>query len=95
MKKLLFGLAALPMMFGVAFAAEKAPSYQLISDVQMDKVTAGFDFIEREVTNTSNTIVAINRPALAACGNCFITLTSSWAPGTPQLPFQVQSKFGP
>jgi hypothetical protein len=35
MKKLLFGLAALPFLAGVALAAEP------ISDAQMDQVTAG------------------------------------------------------
>jgi len=37
MKKLLFGLAALPFLTGVAMAGQPT----LLSDVQMDKVTAG------------------------------------------------------
>lgn len=38
MKKLLFGLAALPFLAGVASAAQPVQ----LSDAQMDRVTAGF-----------------------------------------------------
>ncbi len=47
MKKLLFGLAALPLLTGVAFAGSPAPANLhgtpiALSDSQMDGVTAGF-----------------------------------------------------
>ena len=42
MKRFLFGLAALPFLAGVAFAAENVA----LSDTQMDGVTAGFGLLE-------------------------------------------------
>jgi hypothetical protein len=40
MKKLLVGLAVLPLLAGVASAGQPMP----LSDAQMDKVTAGFTY---------------------------------------------------
>ena len=65
MKKLLMGLAVLPFLSGVAFAA------QPLNDQQMDKVTAGFDFSVEEQTNYSTVIIHVNQadnPAWA-CNN--------------------------
>jgi len=61
MKKVLFGVAALPLLFGVALAetpkqsndskAAAKPAIQL-SEKQMDRVSAGFKFQEADVFNT-------------------------------------------
>lgn len=96
MRKFLFGLAALPFIAGAAFAAEKAPlSDKLINDTQMDRVTAGFDFIELDISNTSTVLVAVNHPTLAACAPCYLVIQSQWYPASAVQPFQVQAKFGP
>lgn len=96
MRKLLFGLAALPFITGAAFAAEKAPlSAKLISDVQMDQVTAGFDFIELDVKNTSTVLVAVNQPTQAACAACYLVIQTAWFPAAAVQPFQILAKFGP
>ena len=61
MKKVLFGVAALPLLFGVALAetpkqsndskASAKPAIQL-SEKQMDRVSAGFKFQETDIFNT-------------------------------------------
>jgi len=55
-KTLIYGLATLPLLVGVAIAAPKQP----LSDRQMDKVTAGWDFFELTVSNESATVVAVH-----------------------------------
>jgi len=109
MKRLLFGLAALPFLASVSLAAQSAP----LSDQQMDKVTAGFDFAEINVQNLGTTLVAADFPNLggAFCGGdgrCFIAVQGTSFPGNPGpvagIPFstsgpvqslQVYANFGP
>jgi len=92
MKRLLCAVAALPFLAGVALAAQPVP----LSDGQMDVVTAGFDFLETETTNTSKTTVAVDEPALPACTTCFLVIAgTSYAGPPPVRSFQVQSQFGP
>ena len=83
MKRLLYGLAALPLLAGVAFADQPVQ----LSDKQMDKVTAGFDFFRVEISNTSWTNVSIYDGPLIACPACYLTIISR--------PFSVESAFGP
>lgn len=83
MKKLLYGLAALPLLAGVALADQPMQ----LSDKQMDKVTAGFDLNVIERSNTSWTQVSIYGAGLIPCNQCYLTISSR--------PFSVQSAFGP
>jgi hypothetical protein len=86
MKSILYGLAALPFFAAVALAGQPMQ----LSDKQMDKVTAGFEFNIIEVSNTSwIQVVAypITAGAPVACPACYLTITS------PSL--NVQSAFGP
>jgi hypothetical protein len=83
MRKLLFGLAALPLLAGVALADQPLQ----LSDKQMDKVTAGFDLNIIERSNTSWTHLAIYDGGLLPCNQCYLTISSR--------PFSVQSAFGP
>jgi hypothetical protein len=83
MKKLLSGLAALPLLAGVALADQPVQ----LSDKQMDKVTAGFDLGVIERSNTSWTQISIYDGALIPCNQCYLTIVSR--------PFSVQSAFGP
>ena len=83
MKKLLCGLAALPFLAGVALADQPMQ----LSDKQMDKVTAGFDFFRVEISNTSWTNVSIYDGPLIACPACYLTIISR--------PFSVESAMGP
>jgi len=90
MKKWLFGLAVLPFLAGVSLAGQPAP----LSDTQMDKVTAGFDFLEVTIQNLGSKIVAINLPTLAPCTGCFLNIQGTPFPaGTQSL--QLQAQFGP
>ena len=57
MTKLLCGVVALPMIAGVAFAG---PAKQQLSDRQMDKVTAGIDFVEFTFSDASATLVTLH-----------------------------------
>lgn len=83
MKSLLYGLAALPFLAGVALAGQPMQ----LSDKQMDNVTAGFDLRVTEISNTSWTQVSIYDGALTACSACYLTIVSR--------PFSVESAFGP
>ena len=64
MKSVLFAVAALPLLSGVALATQptqpvtKQP-IQLTSQ-QMDKVTAGFKFTELTTSNTSAVLVTVD-----------------------------------
>jgi hypothetical protein len=95
MKKLLIGLAVLPFLAGVSLAAQPVP----LSDTQMDAVTAGFDFLETEISNTSWVRVAVDLGPQGACpGTCYLQVAGTpWGPGTPPTlrSLQVQSQFGP
>lgn len=83
MKRLLYGLAALPFLAGVALAEQPVQ----LNDKQMDKVTAGFDFFRTEISNTSWTQVSIYSADLTECPVCYIQIDSR--------AFSVQSAFGP
>ncbi len=98
MKKLLFGLAALPFLTGVAFAGSpvtpnQAPVPVALTDSQLDNVTAGFRFIEVDFSNTSITGVAVNS-GLFACSACYLNVVDSWF-GTGQTHLNIVSQFGP
>lgn len=84
MKRLLYGLVALPFIASVALAGQPTQ----LSDQQMDKVTAGFTFDEITISNTSWTQVAIGfNPALVPCSACYLTIVSP--------PFSIQSAMQP
>jgi hypothetical protein len=85
MRRLLYGLAALPLLAGVAMAQEPMK----LSDQQMDKVTAGWDLRELDISNTSVTLVAIyQRPSnTISCSSCFLLINNP--------AFSVASAFGP
>jgi hypothetical protein len=74
MKKLLCGLAALPLLAGVALAQEPLQ----LSDKQMDKVTAGWDLVEVDLSNTSIVAVSVyQRPSNSiGCAGCYLLLNS-------------------
>ena len=55
MKSVFYGLAALPLLAGVALAGQPMQ----LSDTQMDKVTAGWDVRISEVSNTSVTGISV------------------------------------
>src|SRR5215831_15558751 len=72
MTRLVYGLAALPLIMGVAFAApvkqdskSSAKQPMQLTEQQMDKVTAGWDIIETDCSNTHCTWLSIyeNRTA--------------------------------
>ena len=91
MKRFLFGLAILPFVAGVSLAADPVA----LSDKQMDKVTAGFDFTETEISNTSWVRVGVDVAPLGPCpAPCYLQIA-----GTQYTPtirsFQVQAQFGP
>jgi hypothetical protein len=89
MKRLLLGLAVLPFLAGISMAGSPAP----LTDKQMDNVTAGFDFREIDITNTSATLVAVDLPA-EACTGCYLNVAGTAYPiGVRSL--QVLSVFGP
>jgi hypothetical protein len=91
MKKLLFGLAVLPFLAGVSLAGQPLP----LTDQQMDKVTAGFDFSEIDHANLGTVAVAINLPAANPCNSgCFLAITGTTFPAGTQS-FQLFAAFGP
>jgi hypothetical protein len=74
MKRLLYGLAALPLLAGVALAQEPVQ----LSNQQMDQVTAGWDLLEIDQSNTSLTAVAVyQHPSnTISCASCYLLLNS-------------------
>jgi len=83
MKKLLSGLAALPFLASLALAGQPAK----LTDLQMDKVTAGHDFFESFNTNFANITVWVALPAPSTCaGDCTIF-------GAPPLQITVTDRF--
>jgi len=101
MKRFLFGLAALPFLAGVSLAAQPAP----LSDTQMDRVTAGFDFTELERQNTGWVAVGVNAPAPAptpvppttttpGSGIPYINVVNTYF-GSGAIAMQTVSGFGP
>lgn len=76
MKSVLYAVAALPLLAGVALATEPTTKQPVqLTSQQMDKVTAGFVFREIDVSNTSGVIVAVDT-APAACTVCFLNVLS-------------------
>jgi len=90
MKRLLLGLAVLPFVAGVALAQDPVK----LTGQQMDKVTAGWDLMETDVSNTSVTVIGIyeNQFAANSLGGCpgkacYLQISSP--------AFQITSYFGP
>jgi hypothetical protein len=90
MKRLLIGLAVLPFLAGVSLAAQPVP----LTDTQMDKVTAGFDFHEREVTNTGVAEVWVDITGLHPCAVCYLHVAGTPYPSGAQS-LEVTGQFGP
>jgi len=90
MKRLLMGLVVLPFLAGVSLAASPVP----LSDQQMDRVTAGFDFLETEISDTSTVTVAVNEPVLT-CSDCYLHVQGTAWPSVLLHSLQVTSQFGP
>jgi len=81
---------------GLAAAREAVP----LTDAQLDKVTAGFDFFEIDVQNTSVTAVLADLPYTTVCSSCYLQVKgTTWGAGTMMSPavqsLQVLSQFGP
>jgi hypothetical protein len=101
MKKLLIGLVTLPFLAGAALAGQPMS----LTEQQMDKVTAGFDFRELEVNNVGTAWVGINVPVLRteagqpACGlttGCFVQIDgTTWGANGGLQSFQLHAGFGP
>lgn len=89
MKRLLLGLAVLPFLAGMSMAGSPTS----LTDKQMDNVTAGFDFKEIDVSNTSAVLVAVNNPPIA-CTGCYLHVAgTAYSVGVNSL--QVEAIFGP
>jgi hypothetical protein len=92
MKSFLYGLAVLPFLAGVALAGEPMQ----LSDKQMDRVTAGFDISELDVSNTSWVYVSVDQfpnPVTGVsshdCPNgCYLDISS------PRGGLSVAAQFG-
>lgn len=88
MKKFLVGLAVLPFLTATALAQPAQ-----LSESQMDSVTAGFSFLEAEISNTSWTVVSVYEGANTAnpnvlhCSSCYLLINN------PAI--SVASNFGP
>jgi hypothetical protein len=82
MKKWLSGLAVLPLLSGTALAqpliypSTLAQQPLVLSEKQMDGVTAGWDLQEVEDSNTSTTWVFVYTPNSFTCDSCYLNLTS-------------------
>ncbi|HUK06794.1 MAG TPA: hypothetical protein VLX09_02905 [Stellaceae bacterium] len=74
MKKFVLGLAVLPFLAGVSLAGQPQP----LTDQQMDKVAAGFNFSGLDISQDSVTLSIVNGPLAGPCSNCFLAIT-----GTP------------
>ena len=105
MKKVLFGVAALPLLFGVALAetpkqsndskASAKPAIQL-NEKQMDRVSAGFKFQETDIFNTGATWVNVygtDGPAPFGAGNT-IACTGCYL-SISNFALSIASKIGP
>jgi hypothetical protein len=85
MKTALFGAMVLSLLGGVATAQQTQPIQ--LTNAQMDKVTAGWDLKETDVSNTSWTQVRVYDGNLTRCSDCYLVISN------PAL--SVESKFGP
>jgi len=93
MRKLLLGLAVLPFLAGVSLAGQPQP----LTDQQMDKVAAGFDFMETDVNNVGVTNVQIDETLAVPTGcasSCFVNIHGTTYPSGVQS-FQLYAAFGP
>ena len=90
MKKLVLGLAVLPLLAGVSLAGQTQP----LTDQQMDKVAAGFDYSEEDVNNVGATAVLVNHPATIVGGGSFLRISGTTYPSGVQS-FQLFAVFGP
>jgi len=90
MRKLLLGLAVLPFLAGASLAGQP----QALTDQQMDKVAAGFDFMEVDVNNVGATAIGINQPKFDSCSVCFVSVQGTSYP-SGLVSFQLQAMFGP
>jgi hypothetical protein len=81
MKKLLCGLAVLPLLSATAFAQPdvrmSGSQPLLLNEAQMDTVTAGWSLRETDISNTSVTFVQVYGPALPSCSACYLDLDSN------------------
>ena len=86
--KILYGIAALPLLAGVAFAETPKQSNDgkvlakqpmQLTEQQMDKVTAGWDLYERDIFNTGIVYVSIyerqNTNPSTIAGNTIVCTT--------------------
>jgi hypothetical protein len=100
MTKLIYGLASLPFFSVVALAqpgmqsndnSALAPQPMVLSEKQMDGVTAGWKMLETDVSNTSWTRISVYQTGTAdntiTCGSCYLLINNS--------ALSVGSKFGP
>jgi hypothetical protein len=89
MKTLLYGIAALPLLATVALAQPPVPSNDRapmqLSENQMDKVTAGFGFLETDLSNTGLVIVSVYQPTgtgtpptpnSIGCPGCYLNINN-------------------
>ena len=95
MMKLLCGFAALPLLVAGASAHQASDGKTLVkkpaqlSEQQMDKVTAGWDYTLVEVDNTGTTVVlsyqtpnnivtslATSTSPAVECGGCYLYITN-------------------
>jgi hypothetical protein len=91
MRKLLLGLAVLPFLAGVSLAGQPQP----LTDQQMDKVSAGFDFMEVDVNNVGATAVFVNEgPRSPPPGGSFLSISGTPYPSGVNS-FQLFAIFGP
>ena len=74
MKKFVLGLAVLPFLAGVSVAGQPQP----LTDQQMDRVAAGFDFTETDINNVGALSVQIDEPSNPP----FVTVTTGTPPDT-------------
>jgi hypothetical protein len=99
MNKSLIGLAALPLMATVAFAAQPVS----LNDKQMDNVTAGFDFYEVDVTNTGINYIGVDVPAVSGSitssgttvATAYLNVVNTWFGNSTVAAMQTVSFFGP
>lgn len=74
MKRLMYGIAALPLLTSLAFAGQPVQ----LTDHQMDKVTAGIVFSETDIFNSIAVRVDINQTERPLCGaaDCVLSIQS-------------------
>jgi hypothetical protein len=85
MRRLLCGLAAVPLLAGAAFAGEPVP----LNDKQLDSVSAGlgvflFYVHETDINNTGTVMVNVDP---VNCTTCFVNIQNE--------AFTLQAQFGP